>query len=501
MKRLARTAARLGVGLSLALAVGTGVGVTTSVTSAPTAARADSTATDDYVTAAEVVARARYWLDKGIPYSKSASYPDAAGRNYRTDCSGYVSMAWHLGTSRVTFGDASQNLAGVASALSSKDQLQRGDLMMAPGENGHAVLFEQWTNSSHTSYLGYEFGSTPVTYRVIPYPYDPSDPRTFSPYHYTKLLRGGDRPAEATYFGVPHVFTTDDNGATVHKYYDGTSWQTENLGGFLVGPLTAAEFNGSLFVIGANQGTVYAKSYNGVAWTNWTAISTGFDPSATVYANQLHVVSRAADNTIVHAWMGTNGPWSTENLGGISQPSGQSPDTVDSPTSTVFNGAYYIAISAWGTVYLKYYGSSSWHNWSAIPGAGGAGYEPQITTFSNHLDVVSRGSDGHVEHAWITTKTWSSESLGGTITSAPAVTVYNGGLYVSGSNQGSLYERHDTGSWSAWAKIDNANRPSAIVYQDGSATNLHLFSRGNGNEITTETWNGSTWTTGSMFNG
>ncbi len=45
-----------------------------------------------------IIANAQTWLNPSIPYSQSDYY---AG--YRTDCSGYVSMAWQLGTSATTW--------------------------------------------------------------------------------------------------------------------------------------------------------------------------------------------------------------------------------------------------------------------------------------------------------------------------------------------------------------------------------------------------------------
>jgi hypothetical protein len=117
-----------------------------------------------------VISRAQFWLNKGIVYNNDGSYPDPQGKNYRTDCSGYVSMAWHLDHSRVTFDP--DNLANVATLIG-KNDLRAGDLMMAVGvgDQGHAVLFEGWDDAAHTKYSAYEFGATPVSHsHGIPYP-------------------------------------------------------------------------------------------------------------------------------------------------------------------------------------------------------------------------------------------------------------------------------------------------------------------------------------------
>ena len=51
----------------------------------------------------EVIERAQFWVDWRVPYSQSSWYPDPQGRHYRQDCSGMVSMAWHLSTSLATW--------------------------------------------------------------------------------------------------------------------------------------------------------------------------------------------------------------------------------------------------------------------------------------------------------------------------------------------------------------------------------------------------------------
>src|SRR5215471_3630321 len=84
------------------------------------------------ITAAEILARADYWYqirwNGDMTYNQGASHVDPEGKPYRRDCSGYVSMAWHLDHSRVTFQPDS--LANVAMRIS-RDALQPGDLVLA----------------------------------------------------------------------------------------------------------------------------------------------------------------------------------------------------------------------------------------------------------------------------------------------------------------------------------------------------------------------------------
>lgn len=93
----------------------------------------------------EVIARAHYWLSVNVPYSQSAYYPDPEGRNYRTDCSGFVSMAWHLDQSRTT-----ATLDDVSTAISASS-LKPGDIMLRRDSSvQHVVIFEKWANDAHT---------------------------------------------------------------------------------------------------------------------------------------------------------------------------------------------------------------------------------------------------------------------------------------------------------------------------------------------------------------
>ncbi|MFD0684221.1 hypothetical protein [Actinomadura fibrosa] len=150
---------------SLALAGGTAFGLygVSSPSSHPAAAQgAQLQSADQAVTAAavpkvtraQVIANAKTWhphTSKRVPYSQNKTHG-----GYRTDCSGYASMALRL-------PKPGPNTVGLASSKYSKriklSQLQKGDLIIdAIGSNTtrHVVIFEKWANSKHTSYWAYE---------------------------------------------------------------------------------------------------------------------------------------------------------------------------------------------------------------------------------------------------------------------------------------------------------------------------------------------------------
>lgn len=112
--------------------------------------------------------RAQSWVDAHVAYSMSHTYTNTYG-TYRRDCSGYVSMAWALPSSYTT-----ATLPNISFGIA-KAELRRGDVLLhkaTPGSSGHVVLFDQWANSAHTSYEGYEESpSSGAAHHVLPYPY------------------------------------------------------------------------------------------------------------------------------------------------------------------------------------------------------------------------------------------------------------------------------------------------------------------------------------------
>jgi hypothetical protein len=100
------------------------------------------------ITRTEIVARGMDWIDKHVPYNMDGSYPDPEGTDYRTDCSGFVSMCIHIsppGLSTVTLPEVAVKI--------SWDALQPGDFVGTlgagtGGANGHVTLFHSWVDSS-----------------------------------------------------------------------------------------------------------------------------------------------------------------------------------------------------------------------------------------------------------------------------------------------------------------------------------------------------------------
>ena len=95
------------------------------------------------ITRDQVLARAQVMQDAPVPYSQSRYH---AG--YRTDCSGYVSMAWATGTSWTT------RSFHLVSHTIPTSQLKPGDALLR--YDSHIRLFYGWVDAAHTQYVAYE---------------------------------------------------------------------------------------------------------------------------------------------------------------------------------------------------------------------------------------------------------------------------------------------------------------------------------------------------------
>lgn len=105
------------------------------------------------ITRSQVLARAQTWVDARVPYSQSASYPDTT-TGYRTDCSGYVSMAWKITSSSGAPLSYTTSTLGQVSHQIAAAELQPGDAVLRAGS--HVRLFGWWTDASHTTYVSFE---------------------------------------------------------------------------------------------------------------------------------------------------------------------------------------------------------------------------------------------------------------------------------------------------------------------------------------------------------
>ncbi|MFJ1753668.1 peptidoglycan-binding protein [Kitasatospora sp. NPDC088134] len=145
-------------------------------------------------TRAEIIHRAQSWVDQQVPYSMGRYWSDG----YRQDCSGFVSMAWGLGSSQTTW-----TLPDFAERIS-KDELQPGDALIYnnaadPQGGSHVVLFGGWTDAAHTRYTALEQTRPHTLKRTTPYAYW-SHAGSYLPYRYKGLSQPMPAPENSDAF-------------------------------------------------------------------------------------------------------------------------------------------------------------------------------------------------------------------------------------------------------------------------------------------------------------
>ena len=123
----------------------------------------------------EIIERAESWLQPSVPYSPTKFHHNEFGI-YRTDCSGYVSMAWGLPDVPPTRrgGLDTLGLATVSESIE-RDELRAGDVLLRTEGSRlirHVAVFHEWADDDRTAYWGFEqSGGTGTVHRLITYPY------------------------------------------------------------------------------------------------------------------------------------------------------------------------------------------------------------------------------------------------------------------------------------------------------------------------------------------
>ncbi|MGW3956581.1 peptidoglycan-binding protein, partial [Streptomyces sp. NPDC004752] len=192
--RLILTSAVVG-GLALTGITTLGAGPATAVTATTVSAKGSTQASP--VTRAEVLLRAASWLTANggsqVPYSQGKNWTDG----YRQDCSGFVSMALGLNGSPNTVGLATSR--SITRPITVED-LRPGDLLIdSTGNNNtrHVVMFDGWTDNTHTAYRAYEQrGHHGTDHRVLSYGLNPgSEYKPYRPVKFSDSDTGQHIPA------------------------------------------------------------------------------------------------------------------------------------------------------------------------------------------------------------------------------------------------------------------------------------------------------------------
>ncbi|GAA2245206.1 hypothetical protein GCM10010430_28840 [Kitasatospora cystarginea] len=134
----------------------------------------------------DVIARAQTWVTEGVPYSKSVKHTDSGG-TYRTDCSGYISMAWNLPSSAAdNWGETTWTLPDFATRLDGLDELRAGDMIDKTDQ--HVVLFKKWANAAHAAAVVLELAHSGTHARQSTYSRSFLIENNFLPFRYDKIM-------------------------------------------------------------------------------------------------------------------------------------------------------------------------------------------------------------------------------------------------------------------------------------------------------------------------
>jgi hypothetical protein len=141
------------------------------------------------ITRDEIIVQAESWLHPPVPYSQSA-FKDG----YRTDCSGYVSMAWKANRNYWT-GDL--NTIGVAIAY---NDLHPGDMLLYhnpadPVNGSHVVLFDRWVNAVGGDFWIYE--QTPPATKHRQWSQAGYNRPLYKPFRYVNVIAGAPQGPSA----------------------------------------------------------------------------------------------------------------------------------------------------------------------------------------------------------------------------------------------------------------------------------------------------------------
>jgi hypothetical protein len=303
---------------------------------------------------------------------------------------------------------------------------------------------------------------------------------------------------------------------TYHRWYDGASWSAwEDLGGgCTLAPAIIA--NGvsvlEVFVRGTDN-ALHHRWYNGSTWSNWESLGGGLlsAPAALgAGGNHIDVFVVGAGNQLYHTWW-TGSNWSAwEGLGG----SFSSRPAVAAETLTTHSFRLYGA-NTQGEIWSRGWDETAgwWPGWYRVPGftppSGRGDSSPAAVVLgTDDLHAFVRGRDDAMwaaEYDTAPVDAWFWNGLGGTLASAPAVTLW-GPADVAAfalNPDGYLYNARGTIadgaiSWGSWTAMTLPNDQPGILTLDPAATSwgaghLDVFMRGADHTLWHVAYDGGAW--------
>ncbi|GLZ29498.1 hypothetical protein Lesp02_16880 [Lentzea sp. NBRC 105346] len=260
----------------------------------------------------EILARSRTWLTARVPYSQSHCFTNKYGE-YRTDCSGFISMAWGLRYSYTT-----HILEQVAHKIDWSD-LRPGDALN--DRLNHVALFVGWADSAKTRPIVREQAGPDGT-KPVQRIWSAAYARQYTPLRYNNLLEGSSIPdapvvtpdAEPpaalagsqlsnTVAGSLDVYARAADGTIVrnfHKTSRWNGWQAVSTERFADDPVALLNPNTKLIEVYARglDGKIYQRAGDG-AWQALGSEVLAGDPVAVWNGTATEIYARAVDGTLL----------------------------------------------------------------------------------------------------------------------------------------------------------------------------------------------------------
>ncbi|TDQ00521.1 hypothetical protein [Labedaea rhizosphaerae] len=415
------------------------------------------------ITRSEIIWRAQYWVDhQPGPYDQGAYSPGPGGDyNYRRDCSGYVSMAWHLDSNPWT-----GSLWDSYSFPIARADLRAGDILDSYYD--HVMLFDRWLDAGgRFSY--YSFGATPVKHLTanINDAYLDGHPNgDYGARRYTKVVE--DSAVKPHPYGSGRVVSARSADGRLEAFAAGPdgvwhAWQTVANGNWSAwvdegGPANAQlavapNADGRLELFAVNGSVLQHKWQNAPSgqWSGWAGLGTGghriaagtnADGRIEVFASSdagVFHTWQTAPNSGFAAWEGVGGP-AFARLQMENAPDGRL--EVFALSDTTFRHLYQTSVSG---------------RWSAWEDFGTGGHDLAVShNTDGRLEVFAANENG-VFHKWQTSATtwsaWTGTGGGATNAELAAARSVDGRVEVFAINAATathVWQTEVNGAWSAW---------------------------------------------------
>ncbi|MFE5679995.1 hypothetical protein ACFQ7B_39975, partial [Streptomyces erythrochromogenes] len=366
------------------------------------------------ITQEQIIARAHDWINNAVPYSQSLAWKDnAVGGPYRADCSGFISMAWGLKDSLVTWTLPDVSTVTAKNVIGYTG-LQPGDALDYTAD--HVVLFDSWIDKSAGTFY-YDAEHRPGTVAdqrqgsVYASTLDGHAISNYEALRYKNVVAtsaGAVTSPVSMDAGATHVAFVDGSGSVANDWVSNGAWQgPAGIGGKARAdsPVVLNANADHAFFIDADGNVMNDWVSNGV-WQGPSAIGGKARPGSPIATNAAGtlVAFVDTDGNVVNDWV-SNGAWQgPSGLGGKARG--------DSPLAFNAAGDHIYFVDTNGNVVNDWVSNGVWQGPSGIGGKARAGSGLATDAAGTHVAFVD--TSGNLVNDWVSNGAWQGPSgMGG----------------------------------------------------------------------------------------